>query len=570
MSPRRPARRAWQAAALITTGGLAILALDWDLSALLDSAARARAVGRLRTFLSAFGAPDLSLEALAQALSLSASTLSIALCGTALGVALGWTLGLLASRAVLLDGEPPRLAPGAAVAARAGRLGRRGVLETARVVLDVLRGVPDFAWALLILTVPGPGPVTGILAVGVSVGGILGKIYSELWDAVDPRRIEPLRATGAGRLTIFLYGLQPLAARSMLSFTLMRWECAVRNATVIGVVGGGGLGAELYDELNYGHHARVVTLLLFLLGLTATTDLFSGFLRRSLSDDPNHPRQARALDLRAARRRRRLALSSLGALVAASLSWLAPAFARALSELGRIEWAWIGEQVEALLRPDFSARTLLEAVVESRVPLAIGLLGTLGAFALAALFSWPGSVAFQLESERFTGERITPPARGLRGALVLASRSLALLMRAVPEVAWVLLLGTVLRLGVLAGVMAITVHSAGVLARVFVETVDNLPYRRLEPAFQGSRLATFFYAAVPESLPTWLTYALFQLEVNVRMGLVLGVLGLGGLGDSFHSSVTYWSLHRASTFLLAMVLLTILIDRLSRALKRRA
>ncbi len=564
MRPRARRRAAWRALALIAISALAILALDWDLSALSSPQERARALARMGTFLSAFGAPDLSREALSQALSLSISTLSIALWGTALAVALGWTLGIVASRAVMLDGDPPARWGGA------GRLSRRLALEAARVVLDVLRGIPDFAWALLILTLPGPGPVTGILAVGVSTGGILGKIYSELWDALEPRRVEPLRASGAGRLSVFLYGLQPMAARSMLSFTLMRWECAVRNASVIGVVGGGGLGAELFDELSYGHHARVVTLLCALLALTATTDLFSGFLRRALSDDPNHPRQARALDLRSAARRRALALSSLAALLAASLAWLEPAFARAWGELERIEWAWIGEQLSALLRPDLSAPALREALSQARVPLALGLLGTLGAYGAAAALAYPGSVAFQLEPERFSGERVAPLARALRGGRLVAARTLALLARAVPEVAWVLLLSTALHLGTLAGVLAIALHSSGVLARVFVETVDNLPYRRLEPAFQGSRLATFLYAAVPPSLGSWLTYALFQLEVNVRMSLVLGVLGLGGLGDRFHTAVTFWNLRRAGTFLIAMVLLTVLIDRLSRARTSRA
>ena len=101
-------------------------------------------------------------------------------------------------------------------------------------MLDVLRGVPDFAWALLVYNFTGNGPLTGILAIAISVSGILGKIYSELWDSVDPRQYAALRSTGASRFVVLLYGIQPLAARGMLSFTLMRTvSCASSNLVTI-------------------------------------------------------------------------------------------------------------------------------------------------------------------------------------------------------------------------------------------------------------------------------------------------------------------------------------------------
>jgi len=534
-----------------------IAALDWDLSALLDAQSRSEAWGRLRNFMGAFGAPDLSAQRLRQGLSLSISTFSIALWGSGLGLVLGYFIALFASSAVWL-GEPRR---------GPGLVARRAVLELARLLLDALRGVPDFAWALLILTMPGPGAVTGVLAIALGVAGILGKIFSELWDAIPPRRYEALRANGATRMQVFLYAIQPMSARSMLSFTLMRLECSVRNASVIGVVGGGGLGAQLFEEFNYGNYDGVVTLLLFLFALTASTDLGANFLRYQLRSDPRHPRVARDDDHRSAQRRRKLAAGACALVLAASAWAMAPDIARARLELGRIEWAFIREQLALLFDPPPGTRVWREAAASCAVPLAIGVLATLFGALGAALLSYPGSFAFQIDAPRFTGERLGAGVKALRAALLLGTRALTLVQRSIPEVAWLLIFAAFFRIGVLPGVLAVGVHSAGVLGRVFVETVDNLPYQPFEQTFQGSRASTFLYAAMPMAAREWASYAFLQFEANLRAGLVIGIVGIGGLGERFHTSVQSFNFPRAGVFLLTMVLLTTLIDRISRAFK---
>ena len=118
--------------------------------------------------------------------------------------------------------------------------------------------------------------------------------------------------------------------------------------------------------------------------------------------------------------------------------------------------------------------------------------------------------------------------------------------------------------------LAIALHSAGVLARVYVETIDDVPYRRFEIAAIGSRATTFLYAGIPAGVRTWGTYTLFQFEHNVRAGLVLGIIGVGGLGDDFHTSISHWNLPGAATSLLGMIVLTVVIDRLARARIRLA
>src|SRR5690606_37425367 len=106
-----------------------------------------------------------------------------------------------------------------------------------RLIQDVLRAVPDFVWAIILVAMIGLGPLTGALALALNITGILAKVYSELWDSVPEDRYAQVRGLGGGRIATFLYGIRPLASRNVLSFTLMRAECAIRNAAVIGAVG---------------------------------------------------------------------------------------------------------------------------------------------------------------------------------------------------------------------------------------------------------------------------------------------------------------------------------------------
>ena len=221
-----------------------------------------------------------------------------------------------------------------------------------------------------------------------------------------------------------------------------------------------------------------------------------------------------------------------------------------------------------LLMPDLSAETLGDALHGMVVPLALGVLATIAACAFAAVMAWWGSASFQLHSQRFAPEHRSRLVRIWRMALVVAMRIGSAVLRGVPEVAWVWILSLFFLTGIEAAVGALALHSAGLLARVFTETVDNVPYRRLENVGAPGRGAAFLYGALPLSRSDWRTYALFQFESNVRTGVVLGIVGVGGIGFYFSRSLAHGAMGRASTFLLATVLLTVAIDRVSRRIQR--
>ena len=146
----------------------------------------------------------------------------------------------------------------------------------------------------------------------------------------------------------------------------------------------------------------------------------------------------------------------------------------------------------------------------------------------------------------------------------MSVRGAALLLRAVPEAAWLMMLAILFSYSIFAGLIAVFFHSAGVLTRVFVEAVDDLDSKWLEGMTYGSKSQFFLYVIVPHCWKSWLTYAVFHYESSVRSGLVLGILGIGGIGDLFKTAWEEFDYSAAGSYLVVMVLLTTVIDRFFR------
>ena len=537
--------------------GLSLWVLPIDLSSVTSFDGFLSACDRFAEFTSAFTSPDFTAGMLQRCALLAIETVAVALLGIAIGLALAYPLAIAACRAVVIAVGPLPWWK---------RWIARFVLESARFVLDVLRGVPDFVWAVLLLNITGVNPVTGLLAIALSVAGIFGKVLSEYWDSIDGGRYVALRSTGASSLQVFLYGLQPLGVRTTLSFVLMRTECAIRNASVIGVVAGGGLGAGLWDEYIDRNWSGVATVLLTLLLVTASADLLANLVRRRLREDTNQPSTPRLLARGRAARRRLQVFAGIAVVLLGSLFWLREPLTTTWQEVGVIDWAYVEQYTVGLFVPSWSMDTWWQVVCGAAVPIAIGILATIGGGLLASMLVYPASISMQLASERFTGERVILLSRVVRMTSVVLARSVALVMRGIPEVAWLVMLAVFFRSGVTPCIVAVALHTAGVLHRVFTESVDDVNYRQLERVGAG-RSRTFLYGALPRVWATWRTYGFFQFEVNMRIGIALGIVGVGGLGLSFRNHLEFRQHEEAAAFLWGMILLTIAVDRLSRWLQ---
>ena len=222
--------------------------------------------------------PDLSTEFLGQMIRPALETIQISVVGTLLAVLIGLPLGLLATSSLAWNGI---------LHERRAAAGRwlLGFLPyvVARGLLSVFRSVPEYVWAFMFVRAVGLGPFPGVLAIGIAYGGMLGKVYSEILEGVNPRPLETLHAGGASKLGVVLYGLLPQALPSLVSYTLYRWECAIRASAILGLVGAGGLGQQIELSMRFFEFDEVVTLLGMLFCLVGAVDLISGRLRARLT-----------------------------------------------------------------------------------------------------------------------------------------------------------------------------------------------------------------------------------------------------------------------------------------------
>lgn len=224
-------------------------------------------------FVAQFFPPDLSGDFLALALKATVETLAMATAGTALAVLLAAPLGLVLTHSLSIS----RIGPGP------GRGAGEALRALARCALLLLRGIPEIVWALLLVRAFGLGPAAGVLAIAFTYGGMLGKVYSEILESGATRPARVLLESGSGRLMAFFYGLLPGAAQELASYTVYRWECAVRASVIMGFVGAGGLGQLMDQSMKMLNGGEVSTILAIFLLLVLLADALSGALRKMLS-----------------------------------------------------------------------------------------------------------------------------------------------------------------------------------------------------------------------------------------------------------------------------------------------
>jgi len=256
---------------------LAALLLLWpglelaevDIGALFEP----RSLATLGSFLASFLPPETSPDFLALAAEATLQTLAMATAGVVLAAALAFPAALVASRALSIS----RIGPG-----RGLWLGE-SVRLPVRWVLILLRSIPEIVWALLFVRAVGLGPAAGVLAIAISYAGMLGKVYFEIFESGDTRPARAILEAGGGRLAAFGYGIFPIALPELVSYSVYRWECAVRASVVMGFVGAGGLGQQMDLSMKMLAGGEVATILILFFLLVLLADTVSTILRRTVA-----------------------------------------------------------------------------------------------------------------------------------------------------------------------------------------------------------------------------------------------------------------------------------------------
>ncbi|MBW4449395.1 MAG: phosphonate ABC transporter, permease protein PhnE [Spirirestis rafaelensis WJT71-NPBG6] len=166
--------------------------------------------------------------------------------------------------------------------ASANNIAPRWLQWLANLLQNAVRSVPSIILGLIFVAATGLGAPAGTLALGIYTIGYLGKFYQQAIEAVDPRSVESLQVTGASKLQIFQYGILPQVMPLGLGYTLWMFEYNIRAASVLGVVGAGGIGFELKSYIDGFEYTKATTMMLVLLIVVTVIDVFSSQLRHRL------------------------------------------------------------------------------------------------------------------------------------------------------------------------------------------------------------------------------------------------------------------------------------------------
>jgi phosphonate transport system permease protein len=473
---------------------------------------------QLAGFLSAAIQPDLSRDLLQLTAQATLVTLGFAVCGTTLSLIFGFLGGILCSEVWWLSVAP--------------RHPRRWLWIGLRSGLALPRAIHEMLWGLFFINILGLDPLVGVVAIALPFGAIVAKVFSEILDDTPREPLKALINSGTPAAAAFLYGLLPQAALDLISYSFYRFECSLRSAAVLGVIGAGGLGYEILLSLQSLKYRELWTFFYALILLNGLVDWISGWFRQrwgcgSRLDLNQRPGSVRSLG--------RLSgdpwlwLANLGIVVLVPICfwiiqadwsrlWSSKSMNNLISFLRALwppNWAVLWQQDWWQL----SSQTIAMAILAIALA-AIG--GLLLAFPAAANCFAPGGLL-----------NPNPHASGLGSCLgLVGSRAALLTTRAIPAPIWALVVLFVVYPGVLPGAIALGLYNLGILGRLMAEVIENLDPRALQALRAQGTPGTlvFLYGLVPLSLPRFLSYSLYRWEVCMRETVTIGVVGAGGLG----------------------------------------
>lgn len=454
-------------------------------------------------------------------------TLTLAVAGAVLGTVIGLPLAIVAAG----NTSPHRL-----------------VHQGARWLLAMVRTIPHVVWAALLVTVFSIGRGAGVMALTITAANIVAKLLSEYIENLEGRQLEALTGVGASWSAMVAYGILPRVMGQVWSLFFYTLEVNVRAATVLGLVGAGGIGQLLWRDLNFLRYDRLATLILILFATVAAIDGLSWLARRGqrlavpcLSFDNYKPfRIWQGL---------KLVLGTLGVVIAViwgvsllGLSW--QRFTLGIAQ-GQIMLA-------RMFNPEWSYwHRLLQGLIES---LSIAVFATIVGSIMAVPAAFLGAMNLWRHK-----------------SWPMLNKLVVNLVRTFPSVILAIMFFRGVGPGPLAGALALTVYTAGVLSKLYTEAVEATDSRGWEAvvATGASPIQSWVYGLLPRVLPDFLSAALYRLESNVRAATILGIVGAGGLGTWLMMNLSARNWERVGLLLLGMVVAVMLVDAFSGALRKK-
>lgn len=451
-------------------------------------------------------------------LLLSTETIAIGFWGTILGMAISFPLGFLSAK---------------------NTSGNVILYNISKCLANFLRAIPEIMYALVFVTSLGMGSIAGVLALALSTVGLLSKFYAEAIESIDRKPVEAIEATGSHGLGVIRHAVLPQVFPLFMGYNLYLLDRNIRTAMVLGLVGAGGLGVELFTQMRSFNYQKAAAILIIIFAIITIIDRVSARLRKDIIDGKFLSRENRYKDS--------LLLLIISVLAVLSLYFIPVNFKEMAYGIPRI---W--EFLKGTFPPDFSGIAVYVKLILETV--GMGISGTF----LAILISIPIGML---------------SARNVIHAPVVYNimKEISNFLRAMPELMFALIFVAAVGLGPFAGVLAIAIHTIGFLGKFYAEAIENIDPKPVEAVeATGARfIQKIRHSVFPQVMPLFNSYNLYLLDRNIRASTVMGIVGAGGIGFDLVMSMKLFEYQKTATLILIILFTVMLVDWLSSYLRKK-
>lgn len=411
-----------------------------------------------------------------------------------------------------------------------------------RTFLNIVRAIDTLIWGLIVVLWVGLGSFAGVIALTIHSVAALGKLFSEEVEHIDPGPIEALTSTGATLFQTVRYAVIPQIIPSFLGYTLLRWDINMRSATIVGMVAGGGIGFFVVETLRKSAYDQYAAALWAIAVVVMVVDFVS------------------------ARWRAQIAVGTMQVTAPTPRPFYTSLKAWFYIVLGAGAFIYFWQLCEIDLNQLLNPAPTFGALITSFVSfnLDADVVNNVGNQMLVTIF--------QALLATTLGAFVAVPfsflaARNLTGRSRISiwiyyfTRSMFNLLRSIEAILYVAIFFYWVSFGPFAGMLALSITTFALIGKLFSEAIENIDAGPLEAitATGANRLQVIVFGVLPQIVPPFVSYAIYQWDINVRMATIVGFAGGGGIGSLLYNDFFPFHKYRSAGTAVALIVIVVAV-----------
>lgn len=512
---------------------LSLFSIEWS-KELIHSGGKVTLIQLIKSLFS----PDLSIEILKLSMISTWRTLVYAIGGITFAIIIGFIFGVLASGILFKESKYKSF-----------------YMNVFRRILGFFRSIHELIWAWLFVAAFGLNPFSAIFAITISYGGTLGRIFADMLKDISKNPIKNLEVSGASKIQTLFYGYLPIVKLDMISYTMYRFECAIRSSAIMSFIGLGGLGYQIQLSLSDLEYNEMWTFVFFLVLLVTVVDIWSNNIRKSIiSGEPKF-----------------LKFSYIIMTILFFSSWIfifKVENANLFSFFSYENYTYAKKFVADLLGINKNKAYLDISYIKNVLMLTFETLKmsilAIG-FATLAVF-----ITVIPAANNVANGSIGIGGKWYNKILFGIIRVTYIISRSIPELIWAMILIFIFKPGILPGAIALALHNFGILGKLCAEIIEDLklkPLKNLSTTGANS-IEQLFYGIIPSVTKKFMTYIIYRWEVILRTTIVVGFVGAGGLGQEFKLNMSFFHYTEITLLLICYICLVWFADIVSDRIRK--